>query len=149
MTQSIEKRLYMSAHGIRAPIGPDDAKVRSYHEFLIRGDYDRIHSRGAFEWLKHLAQFAKQDQGLLRDWMAVAAFKAQQRDKEKTPRAGNHQYQLSKSGFYDLSLNPSSTESVLSVSLDFPAGTASLTIMIIRAQLTLMRMQKGQPVTGL
>lgn len=83
--QSTEERIYMSANGIRQPIGPDDADIRAYHESLICADYDRCHPDDSFEDLKHRARFSKEDQGLLRDWMAIAAERAQQHWKDAMP----------------------------------------------------------------
>lgn len=85
MTQSVEERLCMSATGVRQAIGPGDPNERAYHESLIRADYDRFHSDDSFEDLKHRARFSKWDQGLLRDWMAVAA---QRRQKEGLAEIG-------------------------------------------------------------
>lgn len=85
MMQSSEERLYMSANGIRQPIGPDDADIRSYHESLICADYERCHPDDSFEDLKHRDRFSKEDQGLLRDWMAVAAGRARQQQTDATP----------------------------------------------------------------
>ena len=86
MTQLTEERLYMSANGIRQPIGPDDAETLSHHESLIRTDYDRCHQDDSFENLKHRARFSKEDQGLLRDWMAIAAERANQQQEGVTPQ---------------------------------------------------------------
>lgn len=44
-----------------------------YLESLIRADYERCHPDDSFEDLKHRAHFAKEDRGLLRDWLAIAA----------------------------------------------------------------------------
>lgn len=46
---------------------------RSYLESLIREDYERCHPGETLEDLKRRASFSKEDRGLLRDWMAVAA----------------------------------------------------------------------------
>ncbi len=89
MIRSTEERLYMSASGIRQPIGPDDAELRSYHESLVRADYDRCHPDDSFEDLKCRARFSKEDQGLLRDWMAIAARRVQQRQRDATPDIGH------------------------------------------------------------
>ncbi|MEJ8570377.1 hypothetical protein [Microbaculum marinum] len=85
MMPSSDERLYMSANGVRQPIGPDDSDIRSYHESLIRADYERCHPDDSFEDLKHRARFSKEDQGLLRDWMAVAAERARQQQKDAAP----------------------------------------------------------------
>lgn len=83
--QSARERFWMSTNGLRQPIGPDDADIRSYHESLVCRDYDRCHPDDSFEDLKHRARFSKEDQGLLRDWMAVAAERALQQQKDTTP----------------------------------------------------------------
>jgi hypothetical protein len=51
-------------------------KERSYLESLIREDYERCHPGETLEDLKRRASFSKEDRGLLRDWMAVAAARA-------------------------------------------------------------------------
>ena len=84
MMQSKE-RLGMSANGVRQPILPDDTHRRLSYESLIRADYERCRPDDSFEDLKHRARFSKEDQGLLRDWMAVAAERALQQQKDTTP----------------------------------------------------------------
>lgn len=42
-------------------------------ESLIRPDYERCHPGDTLDDLKRRAAFSKEDRGLLRDWMAVAA----------------------------------------------------------------------------
>ena len=49
---------------------------RTYLESLIRSDYERCHPEETLEDLKRRARFAKEDKGLLRDWMALAARRA-------------------------------------------------------------------------
>jgi hypothetical protein len=49
---------------------------RSYLESLIREEYERCHPGETLEDLKRRASFSKEDRGLLRDWMAVAAARA-------------------------------------------------------------------------
>jgi hypothetical protein len=46
---------------------------RRYLESLVRTDYKRRHPDDSFEDLKRRAHFAKEDRGLLRDWLATAA----------------------------------------------------------------------------
>lgn len=89
MTQSVGGRLYMAANGIRQPIGPDDAGLRAYAESLIWAEYDRCHPHDSFEDLKRRARFSKEDQGLLRDWMAAAVERARREDV--TPELGQLQ----------------------------------------------------------
>jgi hypothetical protein len=49
---------------------------RTYLESLIREDFERCHPSETLEDLKRRASFSKEDRGLLRDWMAVAAARA-------------------------------------------------------------------------
>lgn len=53
----------------------DDGE-RAYLESLIRADYERCHPDETIEDIKRRARFSKEDKGLLRDWMAVAAKRA-------------------------------------------------------------------------
>jgi hypothetical protein len=48
----------------------------TYLESLIREDYERCHPGETLEDLKRRASFSKEDKGLLRDWMTVAAARA-------------------------------------------------------------------------
>lgn len=50
-------------------------------ESLIRVDYERSHPDDTFDDLKRRSHFTKEDKGLLRDWMLVAAV----RDKMSVP----------------------------------------------------------------
>jgi len=47
-------------------------------ETLIRADYERCHPDDTFDDLRRRARFAKEDKGLLADWMAVAAARAEE-----------------------------------------------------------------------
>ncbi|WP_193175335.1 hypothetical protein [Oricola nitratireducens] len=78
-------RIIMSANGFKKAIGPSDPGVRAKHEALIRDDFDRCHPGDSFDNLKNRARFSKEDQGLLRDWMAIAAGRA--RRSLQDPRA--------------------------------------------------------------
>ena len=49
---------------------------RTYLESLIREDFERCHPGEILDDLKRRASFSKEDRGLLRDWMAVAASRA-------------------------------------------------------------------------
>ncbi|MDA9467077.1 hypothetical protein [Bradyrhizobium sp. CCBAU 53415] len=49
---------------------------RAYLESLIQEDFERCHPGETLEDLKRRASFSKEDRGLLRDWMAVAATRA-------------------------------------------------------------------------
>ena len=48
---------------------------RAYLESLIREDYERCHLGETLDDVKRRAAFAKEDKGLLRDWMAIAAIR--------------------------------------------------------------------------
>jgi hypothetical protein len=78
MADPAEPRLFMSANGVKKAIGPDDPVLRAWHESLVRKDYDDCHPGDSFANLKQRALYAKEDQGLLRDWMALAAARAEQ-----------------------------------------------------------------------
>jgi hypothetical protein len=61
-----------SYHGLPAT----SEEERAYLETLIREDFERCHPGETLEDLKRRASFSKEDKGLLRDWMAVAARRA-------------------------------------------------------------------------
>ena len=48
----------------------------AYLEALIRQDFERCHPGETLDDLKRRASFSKEDRGLLRDWMAIAASRA-------------------------------------------------------------------------
>ncbi|MBW7962526.1 hypothetical protein [Bradyrhizobium sp. BR 10261] len=48
----------------------------AYLESLIRQDFERCHPGETLEDLKRRASFSREDRGLLRDWMAIAASRA-------------------------------------------------------------------------
>jgi hypothetical protein len=73
----------ISENGIRRSIGPADEHEWAYHEFLIRADYDQCHPGETFDDLKYRARFSKEDQGLLSEWMALAARRAAERRTEE------------------------------------------------------------------
>lgn len=64
---------------------PASAQERNYLESLVRDDYERCHPGDTFEDLKRRASFSKEDRGLLRDWMAVAARRAGAEEAAGTP----------------------------------------------------------------
>ncbi|MEM5493000.1 hypothetical protein [Hoeflea sp. AS16] len=68
--------LYMASNGIVQPIGPGTDEEWAIFESLVRDEYNRLHPDDTFEDLKRRARFSKEDQGLLRDWMALAAHRA-------------------------------------------------------------------------
>lgn len=53
--------------------GPACEEARAYLESLIRDDFERCHPGDTLEDLKRRASFSREDRGLLRDWMAIAA----------------------------------------------------------------------------
>ena len=69
----------ISENGVRRRVGPADERERVYHESLIRADYDRCHPGETFDDLKYRARFSKEDQGLLSEWMTLAARRAAER----------------------------------------------------------------------
>jgi hypothetical protein len=57
-------------------VQPADEAERVHLESLIREDFSRCHPEETLEDVKRRAAFSKEDKGLLRDWMAVAAGRA-------------------------------------------------------------------------
>lgn len=57
-------------------VRPADETERAYLELLILEDFARCHPGETLEDIKRRASFSKEDKGLLRDWMAVAAIRA-------------------------------------------------------------------------
>ena len=57
-------------------IEPADAAERAYLESLIRSDYERCHPGETLHELKRRLSFSPGEQGLYRDWMALAASRA-------------------------------------------------------------------------
>jgi hypothetical protein len=55
---------------------PASEEERAYLESLICEDFERCHPGETLEDLKRRASFSKEDKGLLRDWMAIAASRA-------------------------------------------------------------------------
>ncbi|AVX06035.1 hypothetical protein MXMO3_03532 (plasmid) [Maritalea myrionectae] len=60
--------------------GSADPDLQFYYETLIEADYNNCHSDDTFESLKDRARFSKEARSLLRDWMKVAAQRAQASD---------------------------------------------------------------------
>ncbi len=54
-------------------VRPKDDAERAYLESLVRDDYDRCHPGETFDEMKRRIPFSKEDRGLYRDWLAVAA----------------------------------------------------------------------------
>lgn len=57
-------------------VDPVDDAERVYLEALIREDFARCHPGDSLDDMKRRSAFSKEDRGLLRDWMAVAAARA-------------------------------------------------------------------------
>ena len=64
-------------------IGQRDERECVHLNSLIRADYERCHPGDTLEYLRRRAQFSKEDKGLLRDWMAVAAQRAKAKGARK------------------------------------------------------------------
>lgn len=58
-------------------IRPADASERAYLESLIRADYDESHPGETFDDMKRRISFSREDRGLYRDWIALAAARAE------------------------------------------------------------------------
>lgn len=58
-------------------VRPADDAERAYLESLVREDYDRCRVGETFEDMKRRMPFSREDRGLYRDWMAVAAQRAE------------------------------------------------------------------------
>ncbi len=67
-------------------VRPASEAERAYLESLIREDFERCHPGETLEDIKRRASFSKEDEGLLRDWMAVAAMRARA-EQAKLPSA--------------------------------------------------------------
>lgn len=65
-------------------VRPASEAERIYLESLIRDDFERSHPGETLDDVKHRALFTKEDKGILRDWMAVAASRAAA-DRARTP----------------------------------------------------------------
>lgn len=57
-------------------VRPANEVDRNYLESLIRRDFERYHPGETLDDIKRRASFSREDRGLLRDWMAVAASRA-------------------------------------------------------------------------
>jgi hypothetical protein len=55
---------------------PANEAERIYLESLIRKDFEQCHPGETLDDIKRRASFSKEDKGLLRDWMTVAAMRA-------------------------------------------------------------------------
>lgn len=54
-------------------VRPANASDRAYLESLVRAEYDRTHPGETFDDMKRRMSFSREDQGLYRDWIALAA----------------------------------------------------------------------------
>ncbi len=70
-------------HEERKAVEAPDESDRPYLESLIRSDFQRSHPEETLEDLKLRARFSKEDKGLLRDWMTLAARRAMAGRNEK------------------------------------------------------------------
>ena len=69
-------------------VQPANEAERAYLEFLIRDDYERCHPGEVLADAKRRAPFSKEDKGLLRDWVAIAAIRAAaNRDRTQSAHA--------------------------------------------------------------
>lgn len=57
-------------------VRPKDEAERAYLEALIRDDYEYCHPDDTFDDMKRRATFSREDKGVYRDWLAVAAARA-------------------------------------------------------------------------
>jgi hypothetical protein len=58
-------------------VRPTDDAERAYLESLVREDYDRRRVGETFDDMKRRMPFSREDRGLYRDWMTVAASRAE------------------------------------------------------------------------
>lgn len=66
-------------------VNPADEAERTYLESLISEDFELSHPGETLEDIKRRSSFSKEDKGLLRDWMAVAATRAASGRASKAP----------------------------------------------------------------
>lgn len=57
---------------------PHEEGRRAYLESFVRADYERCHPGESFDDMKRRMAFAKEDKGMYRDWMALAALRAEE-----------------------------------------------------------------------
>jgi len=58
-------------------VRPADAAERDRLESLVRADYDASHPEDSFDDMKRRRPFSREDAGLYRDWMELAAARAE------------------------------------------------------------------------
>ncbi|HLP70457.1 MAG TPA: hypothetical protein VK181_23370 [Rhizobium sp.] len=80
---SATNEFYTGLNGLTRRVGPADNGERAYHESLVKTDYERCHPGETFGDLKHRARFSKEDMGLLREWMMIAALRAAERENQQ------------------------------------------------------------------
>jgi hypothetical protein len=68
-------------------LGGADQEDAEYLESLIRQDFERCHPGDTLDDLKRRAVFSREDRGLLRDWMAIAARRAADERSRRTPNS--------------------------------------------------------------
>ncbi len=61
-------------------VRPTNEAERDYLESFIRDDFQRCHPGETLDDIKRRAFFSKEDKGFYRDWMAVAAARAEVAD---------------------------------------------------------------------
>jgi hypothetical protein len=72
----MQPSLLISPHGLTQAIGPVDPALWTHYESIVAADFARARPGDSFEGLKSRARFSKEDKGLLRDWLAIAAARA-------------------------------------------------------------------------
>lgn len=53
-----------------------DDREQAWLESLVRDDFDACHPGDSLDDVKRRARFSKEDKGLLREWMVIAANRA-------------------------------------------------------------------------
>ena len=66
-------------------VRPKNETERRHFDKLVRQDYNRAHPDDCFDDMKQRASFSPEDQGLYRDWLAVAACRAKAVRAEVSP----------------------------------------------------------------
>lgn len=67
-------------------VQPATAAERTDLESLVRADYALCHPGETLDDLKRRARFAKEDKGMYRDWLSVAARRAEEAALAAAPR---------------------------------------------------------------
>jgi hypothetical protein len=76
--------VHTDRNGIFNAIRPAYEREWIDHAQLIQADYERCHPEDTFTDLLHRARFTKEDKGLLRHWMTVAARRAKATRSQQT-----------------------------------------------------------------